>query len=385
MYRKLMILTAVLIFTLRIGAWVEVIIDPKTGEPLNISVTKEIPKNNSYDSNSASDTGDTQPDKKDDADSSNGSGTTNNGSEDGSNSSSDSDSASGTGNIHSDYEKTQSDPNFGQDDKVSGTEKEKTTSLNLSNTGLSDLSGIKNLRNLKSLNLSGNNISNSSGTDFSVLNKLEELNLEDNQIETLKGLGLENLVNLKRLYLSGNPLKVLDPEVISKLKNLKFLGFSDGEFNYLDIIYVFIPDKNLKTCVWEEIEKFSEYSSTADKITFEDVERIIELNAKGRGIEDLRGIEHFKNIKKLDLEENMIKSLYKIDFSKLNSLELLNLAGNSIKSLEGFDEALPDPKNHLDIYLQKNEYSNPIVSLPDFYDMVKKIEDKFNSKIEIII
>ncbi len=197
--------------------------------------------------------------------------------------------------------------------------------------------------------------------------------------------GLENLTNLKRLYLRGNPLTASDLEILFKLKNLQFLSFSDVSGNYLDILYVFIPDKNLKSIVWENIQVFPKYTSTADKITFEDVEKITKLHCKGKEIKELRGIENFKNLEILDLEENMIKTLYKIDFSNLNKLEYLNIAGNEIYSLERFEEFLPLPNKHLDIYLRKDNHSNPVISSPSFTNIIKKIKRKFNNKIDLII
>ncbi len=209
------------------------------------------------------------------------------------------------------------------------------------------------------------------------------LNLENNEISSLEGL--ENLINLKRLYLRGNPLTPSDLEIILSLKNLQFLSFSDVSGNYLDVLYVFIPDKNLKSTVWKNIKALPKHSSTADKITFEDVKKIKELYCKDNKIKDLRGIEYFKNLEKLNLEQNMIRTLYKIDFSKLNKLEYLNIAGNQISYLEKFEEFLPFPNKHLDIYFQNESYSNPIVSSPNFISDVKKIKSKFNSKISVII
>ena|GEM_PF-5999582 len=209
------------------------------------------------------------------------------------------------------------------------------------------------------------------------------MNLENNEIQSLEGI--ENLTNLKRLYLRGNPLTASDLEILLKLKNLQFLSFSDVPGNYLDVLYVFIPDKNLKSSVWENIQTFSEYTSTADKITFEDAEKITELYCKGKDIKNLRGIENFINLEILDLEENMIRTLYKIDFSKLHKLEYLNIAGNEIYSLEKFEEFLPVPDKELDIYFQKDDYTNPVISSSSFPNVIKKIKRKFNNKIQLII
>ncbi|WP_372714598.1 leucine-rich repeat domain-containing protein, partial [Ilyobacter sp.] len=242
---------------------------------------------------------------------------------------------------------------------ISASSAKKTTSLNASNSGLTNLNGIEAFTNL------------------------EVLNLENNEIKSLKGL--ENLTNLKRLYLRGNPLTPSDLDIILSLKNLQFLGFSDVSGNYLDILYVFIPDKNLKSTVWENIKTLPKHTSTSDKITFEDAGKIKELYCKDHKIKDLRGIEHFKSLEKLNLEENMIRSLYKIDFSKLRKLEYLNIAGNQIYSLEKFEEFLPVPNKHLDIYFQNESYSNPVVSSPNFNNITKKIKNKFSNKISVII
>ena len=442
MYKNFIILAALLLLGLSIeGAWTEKIVNKKTGENVVLSVTQNVggtttasseagtsdssssagtnsssafgsPTSGSGTSDSSSSTGTNSSSAS--GTSSSGSGTSDSSSSTGTNSASasdtsssgsgTSDSSSSTGTNSSSASGTSSSGSGTSDSSSStGTNSASASDTSSSGTGTSDLSSSTGTNSAYvSSSSSGNsvfnsisanaskkatslNVSNSGLTDLNgieVFTNLEVLNLENNHLESLKGL--ENLTNLKRLYLRGNPLTPSDLEIILSLKNLQFLSFSDISGNYLDVLYVFVPDKNLKSVVWENIQTFPKYTSTEDKITFEDVAKIKELHCRDKKIKDLRGIEHFKNLQLLDLEENMIRTLYKIDFSELNKLEYLNIAGNEISSLEKFEEFLPIPNKHLDIYFQKDGYTNPIVSSPNFVNIVRKIKTKFNNKIDVI-
>lgn len=69
-------------------------------------------------------------------------------------------------------------------------------------TDISEIEGLENLTNLKTLILDHNKLTEIKELEY--LTFLEELDIRHNQISELKGL--EHLANLEKLYIAGNPL-----------------------------------------------------------------------------------------------------------------------------------------------------------------------------------
>lgn len=94
--------------------------------------------------------------------------------------------------------------------------------LELTSTGIEDISYLKNLKKLKILGLFGNNIPNLD--IIGSLTNLESLNVRYNS--RLSNISpLEGLTNLKALYITGTNIKDISPLVI----NIKNGGFSAGQ------------------------------------------------------------------------------------------------------------------------------------------------------------
>ena len=136
--------------------------------------------------------------------------------------------------------------------KICGVCESKTISPHLS-YGVIDISPLSNLINLKTLDLSGNEIENLN--PLSKLVNLKELSLWDNKIQDL--IPLKSLINLEYLELQENSFSDLTP--LKELKNLKRLsiGFEDSSGNLLD----FSPLASLPNL--EEIIVRSFYSDNA--------------------------------------------------------------------------------------------------------------------------
>lgn len=119
---------------------------------------------------------------------------------------------------------------------------------NLKIKKIPDIEGLKSLKTLKYLNLSGNKISEIE--DLENLTSLEFLILSSNKISELKGL--ERLANLRELSLDYNPIAKMTG--LLKLKNLREIHFEGCQIkeitglenlDYLEIINLFDnPIKN---------------------------------------------------------------------------------------------------------------------------------------------
>lgn len=112
------------------------------------------------------------------------------------------------------------------DGKISSTEAETITSLNVSKDSISDMTGLELFVNLESLDCGYNQITK---LDVSKNFALIELDCRYNQLTTLN---VSNNTVLKRLNCSGNKLKILD---VSNNADLRYLGCSSNSLTSLDV------------------------------------------------------------------------------------------------------------------------------------------------------
>lgn len=117
------------------------------------------------------------------------------------------------------------------------------TSLDLSDSGVSNLTGLEYFTNLTTLLLNENFIVNINA--LSSLENLIELNLSENDVYDLRPL--KALVNLKTLDLGGNRIKDIWP--LENLTSLEVLDISDN----IDVI-TFLPLKELENLVSLNLE-----------------------------------------------------------------------------------------------------------------------------------
>ena len=104
-------------------------------------------------------------------------------------------------------------------------------------------------------------------------------------------------------------------------------------------------DANLEQLVRELLDHPTEMGA----VTNVQLREIIELDATGRDIQRLDGIEHMKSLRILILEDNYIRDLTPL--ASLKRLVTLNLRNNHITSLEGinFQAVLDLPLQHLSL------------------------------------
>ncbi|KAJ3448768.1 hypothetical protein M0812_01251 [Anaeramoeba flamelloides] len=207
---------------------------------------------------------------------------------------------------------------------------------------------VTNLKNLKCLNLEGNNISEIYSRHIDKLTQLEELNVSKNDLHFMGDDLFNYLTNLKKLLIHENKLRLL-PNSIDRLKKLKFLFLRSNLLAYLpNSIYKCI---NLETLC---ISRNFLYSIP-------------------------RGIHTLTNLKTLSLEDNRLEALPD-SLRYLTNLEVLNLSLNrftifpkiicQIKNLKVLTLAhnkinyIPNSLIRLQQLVEIDLNSNKIVSFP---------------------
>ena len=172
--------------------------------------------------------------------------------------------------------------------------------INLSSKNIDNIlkiKGLKNLTNLRKLNLNFNRITEIEGLDK--LNNLNSLQLQWNKIREIKGI--ENLRNLEYLYLNNNEIHEI--KGIKNLSNLKSLMIYDNHLT--------------------EIQNLDHLS------------KLEILNLRNNEIKEIKGLDGLKNLKRLDLSNNRIVEIKRLD--NLTNLEFLDLSHNQVSEINGLD------------------------------------------------
>ncbi len=149
--------------------------------------------------------------------------------------------------------------------------KERVVGLNLYYLEISDISGIKELKNLTHLNLRNNQLTDISG--IKELKNLTHLNLRNNQLTNISLI--TELKNLTHLNLRNNQLT--DIPGIKELKKLTYLNLRDNRLTDIPGI------KELK--------------------------KLTHLNLRNNQLTDIPGIKELKNLTKLNVSDNQISHL----------------------------------------------------------------------------
>ncbi|XP_012508129.1 PREDICTED: leucine-rich repeat-containing protein 40 [Propithecus coquereli] len=202
-------------------------------------------------------------------------------------------------------------------------ELENLQKLNVSHNKLKTLpEEIANLRNLKGLYLQHNELTCVS-EGFEQLSNLEDLDLSNNHLTTVPA-SFSSLSSLVRLNLSSNQLKNL-PAEISRMKRLKQL---DCNSNLLETIPPELAGmESLELLyLWRNKLRFLP--------EFPSCRLLKELHVGENQIEMLRAehLKHLNSILVLDLRDNKLKSIPD-EITLLQSLERLDLSNNDISSL----------------------------------------------------
>ena len=239
-----------------------------------------------------------------------------------------------------------------EEDPIFWEDCEYITYLDLTDMGITDLSGIECFSNLKYLWCDENDIDSLS---LAGLKYLEEVDCSGNDMQYLT---LENLPALLTLDCSRNLLTSLDVSDCPALQSLSCQEnlleevdlFYNEELTYVNVSLNLIPEERDVTLSGQpetfiylpqalEIDEdiSDEFVDTAfrnavanlmgGEITQRKCQAVTEMDISDMGIVSLTGIDYFENLVKLNVADNYLESL---DVSALESLEELDFSSNLI-------------------------------------------------------
>lgn len=228
------------------------------------------------------------------------------------------------------------------------------TNINLSNTGISDVSYLTRLTNVNTVDLSNNKISNifSLGTL-----SLRSVDLSNNALTNISPL--TNDVGLTTLNLSNNNITDLSP--IRNLYYLNTLNLSSNNKKASVGGYDLSPLSDLVNLQYLDLS--NNYIKSIDSL--ENLDSITDLNLSLNGIQDISGIKNMQVLKNLNLANNYLIS----DISVIRNLEnivSIDLSNNKVRDLS----PLSKQTNLLDLNLSYNDISD-VTPLEDLVQLQK--------------
>lgn len=183
------------------------------------------------------------------------------------------------------------------------------TALTINNKSISDLTGIEDFINLKSLNVSQNNLTT---LDLSSNTKLTDVNILNNKITSLN---IQNLVVLEKLTATTNELISLD---VSTNLALKTLSISYNDIISLDL-------SNLSN-----LEQFTAFRvNTLNTLTLSNNTALNNIYVGRCNLSSL-AVAECPNLKKIYLNSN---GLTTIDFSNNPLLEDVDVSNNQLTNI----------------------------------------------------
>ena len=259
------------------------------------------------------------------------------------------------------------------------------------NGGISDLTGIGFLSNLKSLSIRDN--WNQKKNEIRSLKPLQDLkNLEvldiDHNSSTLENLEeIGTLTQLKELSVTRSGLTSLKGiENLTQMECLKVqcsyqvgLDSLEGIKNLVSLKELVVSNCTLKSL--EEIENMRQLEKLAvtgcqlTSVNFpQNLGTLTFLNLRNNRIKNIRGLENLKNLTGLYLNNNQLKSIKEIE--NLKKLNGLDLSYNQLKKLPDLKKLrLKGVYQYLDLkgnYLSEKELKNKL--------KVHLKKKRFNSK-----
>lgn len=195
------------------------------------------------------------------------------------------------------------------------------SNLDLSNTGITDISHLYKFKNLNIVDLSNNKISNvySIGT----LN-VSDVNLSNNAIVDISGLNSDS--QLTKLNLSNN--KIVDLSPLSSLPILNTLDVSNNNKQVSAGGYDLSPLANLVT-----LENLNLSNDNVKNIApLENLDAMVNINLNSNGIQDISGLENMSLLENLSLANNYLISDISV-IKNLENVDSIDLSGNKVRDL----------------------------------------------------
>ena len=233
---------------------------------------------------------------------------------------------------------------------------------------------IDKIKNVKSLDLSKNEIVRVHQEAFYNFRNLEILNLSENQISYLAENLFKNSSELKMLKLADNSIKTLQRKDLELLKKLELLDLTKNQIENLGEKTFKPPSNSVRNFAANITDKI-DYSSnlktiklTANQITklyednFKGLSNLIELDlSENQVVFDSNTFRYLTNLKRLNLSKNKIMNISDESFKELSKLEELNLSENEIEFLgtskSNYPNESSDPANFTNKQLTGKPFS----------------------------
>ncbi len=211
--------------------------------------------------------------------------------------------------------------------EINNLDMQTITQLYGDDNNIHDISGIEYCSDLRILYLQRNDINNIE--PLSELIFLEIIALEKNQISDIKPLVDNRGIGLgeDKLFLFGNPLN--DKSILQYIPLIQARGvkiYFNAKPSSPGIVN--IPDENFRIVIREHLNK-----PTGDILNTE-LDALTKIDARGRNIKNIYGIEYCLNLNNLDIGENSISDL--IPLIALDQLSILKADNNLISYMEPF-------------------------------------------------
>ena len=229
------------------------------------------------------------------------------------------------------------------DGSISRSEAEAVTRLDISDRGITDLSGLEAFIHLDTLICSDNDLTEN---DLNILPWLTYLDCGGCGLTTLN---VENFPKLKSLICSSNELEKLDLSECPQLQYLDLSGMpglyevcvweepfppegavaiTDGSsrIHFTSECSLYIPDPEFYHALLEEGVDLNGDSL----ITTNEAAAVTELDISSESISDLTGLDYFVLLKRLDCSSNPI---HELDPEDLMELQFLDCSGCELSTL----------------------------------------------------
>ena len=212
--------------------------------------------------------------------------------------------------------------------------------LDLSNKGLTDLSGIELFRNIHTLDISNNNIKDLSKLES--LDKLRSLNVSNNP-------GISGIEKLERLTkLEARNCRITDVSVLSNCKYLLYLdlSYNTGVSNFEKIKDISMRTLKLENCGISDVKDIIKCNvieldlsnnplSNLEQLSGEEL-KAGKLKLRNCNINDAKVI-NLKNVYELDLSNNVyITNVNELKLDKITSLIISNCNLSEVPDITKF-------------------------------------------------
>lgn len=206
--------------------------------------------------------------------------------------------------------------------------------LEIIGQGVKSLKGVEQLKNLEKLGLYANNIKGGQLMYVKDLTQLKSLDLAENKLLEIPNGAFDNLVNLEELVLDHTGINTLDRKMMSKLVSLRDLLIEENGFTNLD---------------------FLEDNTSIKNILFRE-----------NKIKDISGVRNNKNLEMFWGGDNEVSDISVLKGQK--ELNYFSMKNNRISDIS----ALKDSTKLTNVYLSKNQITD--ISALEGKSFIKSLE-----------